>query len=419
MTSAVLLEINAFIDVFDFDWQFNLAHGRMYISLKPSVITDTSGIKGVKAEIRHLYTKVFPEQYILYPPDLATPYAIPIPKINVTPVWGVYQAILTLVLKDGKEYKVSKAFNLCPPDAFNPYTDQLSSDMTMTVDCADGLLFVNDMVCRLYKGELPVKMEYNLTHWFPKESNINPIKNIQSLPYTAAAYNGLNRVSGYNDSYYLFEDNVSVVIRITGEVEKNIRCVPDYSSIYCGMRKLYDDLAECQATPDQYAEAFDEVNMLVWTITVGSQKGKDVSDDILRLEQLLGVSCVCHGCNGERVGPAPGCAAVLDVTATNFNKHLLVRWSNEGVPLGSSVRVSYRPLCETGNPEPYQDIIPDTINTGIIIQAVDQAVKYSGLYQVRVATIVDGRICDAQETDTGNYDSCPEILDINAVAVNK
>ena len=415
MKSGVLLPPNQYIDAFDFALAFDLPFSKIHISLSPSIIKDPSGITGVKAQILHFKKIIFTEQYIFTSPNLADPFSIPLPKVASSPLWGVYQVALTLVLNDGQEFKVVKSFNLCPVSE-NAKESSLTSELSFSVDCIEGMIHLVDFVCRLYRGKLPSRMAYNLTHWFPPESMIAPVKNITSIPYSNYAYNGNNKISGYNDSVYSFDDNISVIIRITGSIEKNVRCVPDFTSIYCGMKAMYDHSKACLMKPDEMAIKFNEAEMLIWAITVGYQKGHDISDNILRLEEILGVSCVCNGCDGEKVGAAPGCAMVFDLEATNINGRVNVQFNTGGVPVGSIVRISAAPYCD--KQMQFTDVIPDKVVSGLVLDTVEFQVKHSGRYRIRVTTFVEGRNCGTQEIDTGVAQSCPQITDINGQSVN-
>jgi hypothetical protein len=416
MKSGVLLPPNSYIDYFDFALVFDLPYSKIHISLSPSIIKDPSGITGVKAEIKHFKKTIFAEQYIYTSPNFSDPFSLPLPKVGSSPMWGVYQVTLTLVLTDGHEFKSVKTFNLCPANDQNAKESSLTSELSLSVDCIEGMIHLVDFVCRLYRGKLPSRMAYNLTHWFPPESQLSPVKNINSLPYSNVAYNGNNKISGYNDSIYSFDDNISVIIRITGSIEKNVRCIPDFTSIYCGMRSMYDHAKACMMQPEEMAKKFNEAEMLLWAITVGYQKGNDISDNILRLEQILGVSCVCHGCDGEKVGAAPGCAMVSQLQASNTNGHIAVQFYAGDVPVGSVIHASAAPYCD--KELNFIDVMPDKVTSGLVMDTIEFNVRYGGRYRVRITTMVDGRNCGTQEVDTGVSQSCPMITDINGQSVN-
>jgi hypothetical protein len=405
------------VTTFDFAEVFNLAKGQIFINLSPSIDLLQVPIKKITVEINHPYKKILPETEIpIAPvPELSSIY-IPLLTIQGVPLWGNYTTIVTLTTPDNQVYKIQKKFNLCPPDGDDPYAVDLASELKIGVDCADGTIYASDFVCKLYKGRLPSSQTYNLVHHFPKEANLKPVQNIHSVPYFGPAYNGLNKIVGYNLSEFKFEDNISVIIKVDASAEKNIRCVPDQESIACGMQKIMADLEECKGGDIDYGRALNEVELLLWSITVGYQKGEDISDDIIRIEKLLNIECRCMGCPGERVGKGLGCQTITSLQASNDNGILRVSWNSAGVPDGSLVRVSIRQHCQQEQSLDWRVLWPDATTAGGL-QEVSYLVTPGAMYEVQAVTIVNGAECGAEYTTTDNADDCPQIVEISSKSV--
>lgn len=306
------LPANPFVTVFDFRLHFNLADGTINIDLSPSTIVDASGIKGVKVSIKKPDNTIIDSgNYAFTPANINSIYTVFMPMVLNSFMWGVYTVTLTLSFVDVAyaDSPLTKTRNLCAPNGDDPYSNDMKGSIQLSVDCIAGTLMARGFCGYAYMGIPPSSETYNITRYYPPEAELLPQKGISVMPFSVDAYTGLNKVSGLNLSYYDFTDNVFATVRIVATTEKNVRCGADMDAIYCGMASFYDQLAACNASQQEFNNAFGEINALLWLTTAGVSENKDVEPYIDRLEKLLGIECGCASCGGllagTKVGPAP------------------------------------------------------------------------------------------------------------------
>jgi hypothetical protein len=411
---SMYLPANPYISSFDYVLQFDLTDGTIKIDLSPSVIIDASGLQ-VKIAITKPDQSIADLGVVFDAGNINQIYSYALPKVQGVFMWGMYQVKATLLISNLAEFTLVKKFNLCAPDSKNPYSNDMTGTIILSVDCAFGTLMARGFCGSAYKQQPPIAEEYSLTRYYPPEAEMLPQKNLTVIPFVVDAYIGVNTVKGVNISTYDFGDNVFVHIRVVATATKNVRCGLDMDSIYCGMKALLDSLASCNATKEQYNNAFGEINALLWTVTTGTNENKDVEPYIERLEQLLGVECNCLACAGERVGPScvPLCpqptnvSALVDTTVDPPALKVSFTADRIQIPL---VNVQYRLYCDpAGNPQ-WIDLGNQEITQATTILAIP--IDDPSTYQVKVTSVMaDGSHCEPVIiVAPGN---CAQAVDIN------
>lgn len=406
-----IIPANNYINTFDFRLQFDLNEGLIKTDLSPSDIIDASGIT-VTFSIKRP-DNVIVSGGTLIPENINAILTTVLPRIQNTFIWGIYTVTATLTIGN-KTYTLIKTFNLCAPDSSNPFTTEITGNLVIQSDCEKGTITVSGFCGYAYKQQQPVTETYNMTRYYPPEAELLPQKNLAVLPFVADAYIGDNTVKGVNISTYDFGDNIFVILRAVASATKEVHCGFDLETIYCGMTNLLDKVMACQPSATDYINAFGEINALLWTVTAGLSAGKDVEPYIERLEELLGVECLCSACAGEKVGTTltHQCPQVNNATAsidTSVPEDNRLKVGYTATAPISAVNIQYRPFCDPSVNTAWTDAGNFEIGENIIQAfSIEDPVNY----QVKITSVLsDGSSCEPVILRAAG--ECPQVVDIN------
>jgi hypothetical protein len=300
--SGITLPANSYCKVYDYRVGFDLKRGKLTFDISPTVFQDTAGFIGASLIVTSPSGIAAPEGFVIIPGDMAKVYEINLPKVNGVYHWGAYTISSQITLQGNivSQPLVKQEF-LSPPDCKGDI-NYIIGMINITVDCKKGAIIGRGFSGYAYNGKMPISEEIEITRYYPPEAELAPQKDITKIPFVIPAYEGINKFKGINTSTYDEGDNITVIVEIKASEEKNVRCLIDYEALYCGVQNELAALRSCDAPPEVYNKNFTEINALLWTVTAGSVEGKDVSEEIARLEQLLGIDCSCQACAGKRVG---------------------------------------------------------------------------------------------------------------------
>lgn len=295
-----ILPANPYVDAYDFKETFDLKAGKILFDISPTVFKDISGFRGVSIQITTPAGIIAPQGYVIDNTDPQKVYAVDIPKVRDGYRWGNYEIKSTIFLNGEIEGTLIKQSFLSPPDC-SGQSNTLAGTIQLTVDCLKGSITGRGFTGYAYQGLMPVSEVWDITRYYPVEAELPPQK-IAKLPFVIEAYEGVNKFKGTNTATYNLGNNIFVVVEIKAVDEKNVRCLVDYDVLFCAVQNQLAAMRACDSSPAAYTKNFSEINALLWTVTAGSVEGKDMSEEIARLEQLLNIDCSCQACAGKRIG---------------------------------------------------------------------------------------------------------------------
>jgi hypothetical protein len=288
----------------------NLCLGNLYVSLSPSVfINDASdsppffganNVLGAKIKVLNPYgveIKSYGSSYDIVPPMTGI-YQLAIPTQAGTMQYGVYTVSVQLADSDSTTYEVTKTVHICTYDKNqNPCDDRLR----LVASCKNGKLTILLSEPPLFKGVYSQSRTQTIVVNFPTESGATPITSTFGN-FSVQLFEGVYKVVVNVCATYNLGDNVLIRLPYSVTMEKNVKCLLDYTCIWPRIKQLWDKInSDCsQADKDISTAIAIEASLLIPTIQLANDAGEDASDYISQLEKLLGCVCTCD-CNGSPI----------------------------------------------------------------------------------------------------------------------
>lgn len=288
----------------------NLCLGNLYVSLSPSVFINdaadsppffgANNVLGAKIKILNPYNveiKSYGSSYDIVPPMTGI-YQLPIPTQAGTMQYGVYTVSVQLTDSDSTTYEVTKTVHICSYDKNqNPCDDRLR----LVASCKNGKLTILLSEPPLFKGVYSQSRTQTIVVNFPTESGATPITSTFGN-FSVQLFEGVYKVVVNVCATYNLGDNVLIRLPYSVTMEKNVKCLLDYTCIWPRIKQLWDKInSDCsQADKDISTAIAIEASLLIPTIQLANDAGEDASDYIAQLEKLLGCVCTCD-CNGSPI----------------------------------------------------------------------------------------------------------------------
>ena len=303
--------------------------GKFYIDTTPSVwITNNSAspafngalnVLGVKVQITNPYgviIKSYGSSYDIAPP-MTSVYEGTIPTQAGTTQYGTYTVSLELTDSGGTtKYYVSKTINVCTYDKNqNPCDDRLR----LVASCKNGTLTVYVSEPPLFKGVYAQSKTQSWTVEYPTSSG--HANTVSAYGYfSVQLFEGVYNVSGSVCAMYNLGDSVYIRLPYTVSLDKNVKCLLDYTCIYPRIKQLNDKIdSDCsQADKDANASTVLDALRLIKSAELANDAGEDASDYIEDLEVLLGCKCTCDCSGSPIVNGAP--STNMAITGCNVIK---------------------------------------------------------------------------------------------------
>jgi hypothetical protein len=408
---SVIVPANPYWANLEFHSEFNLLTGKLTVDLTGSTFAPGTGVYAtVQVKFPNGQSPVIT---LNLPTDKAV---MDIPKLlNGIYWWGNYTITVTAYWPGSGSQALAKEFSLTPPDCVGE-SNEAKGTLQITVDCQDGALVGRGFSGYAYKGKMPASEQYDITRYYPAEAGLLPQAGITMVPFEVDAWEGDNLFKGTNTSRYDLDDGFTVVMRINAEAKKKVHCSIDYSKLWAGVQEVLKNLRSCDAT-QQKNISLGEINALLWVVTAGTAEGKNMGDEVERLEQLLGIDCNCAALSGTQVvpGQCAGCAcpAVRNLQATyNADEGTVdISVDTSGIDTSFKLRVAYKNVC---NPENLGDHIISTGDYEVTggVQTISVPVPMEAMYEMSVAVVrSDGVTCVPEVTSTNNVDACGVVID--------
>jgi len=281
----------------------NTCDGDFIIDASPSVfIADgASNVLGAKVKITNPYgviIKSYGSDYDILPP-LTDTYTQAIPTQAGKQQQGVYTVVLQVTDADGTTYEVTKSVNVCssyPSDTY-PCDERIK----ITANCTTGKVSIAISEPPTFKGKFAQSKVQEWTVYYPTASGLEPLVTTNSY-FSVQLFQGVYRIEGFCCATYNMGDNVLVSLNYNASIEKNIKCLLDYTCIWPQVKKLNEKINSNCSEKDKQAASLMVLDTLrlITSAELANKAGEDASDYISELEELLGCECTCD-CSGSPI----------------------------------------------------------------------------------------------------------------------
>lgn len=301
----------------------NVCIGQFTIDLSPSVFlgSGASSVLGARVQITNPYGVVIKAYgsgaYDIVPPMTAA-YEIDIPTQASKIQYGVYTIAVKLVDAGGTEYVVTKTVNVC---TYTSDSHPCDERLRVVADCKNGKLSVALAEPPVFKGKFADSMTHSIDVTYPTASGLADFTTTYQN-FNLALFQGVYLFEVEVCATYDMGDNVYLQLPYTVSLEKNVKCLLDYTCIYPAIKRLHDKIdSNCsQKDKDNYASIALSAVFALQTAEMANLAGEDASTYISDLEELLGCQCTCDCSgspivNGEPAGDVTveGCAVTSTV----------------------------------------------------------------------------------------------------------
>ena len=286
----------------------DLCGGNFLVDVTPSTFlpggTSTSGgVQGACVRITNPVGVII-KNYCTSGFDIEPPMTgvvkVGIPLIASNYAYGTYTIDVKLVDHDGNFWVVTKNVNICPPDPENKTRKTGCLGVSIQGNCSTGKVIIMLNQVPNYKGVGSTTQVNAIQVDFPAASTPFPTT---FGSFSMVLYEGSWKVTGTVCATYPYGDNVYFKVKYTVKGEKDIKCTLDKCCVTAALDELRLKLkADC--TSEEKTDTFvkistanDLVNLAEWF----AQCGKDPSDVINELEDLLGCQCTCQCNDGEPI----------------------------------------------------------------------------------------------------------------------
>lgn len=288
----------------------NLCLGNFYVSLSPSVfINDASdsppffganNVLGAKIKIINPYgveIKSYGSSYDIVPPMTGI-YQLAIPTQAGTIQYGTYTIAAKLTDSDSRTYEVVKTVNVC---TYNKDQNPCDDRLRLVASCKNGRLTVLLSEPPLFKGFYSQSRTQTIVVNFPTQSGATPVTSTFGN-FSVQLFEGVYKVVVNVCATYNLGDNVLIRLPYSVTMEKNVKCLLDYTCIWPRIKQLWDKInSDCsEADKAKSSEIAIEASLLIPTIQLANDAGEDASPYIEQLERLLGCVCTCD-CSGSPI----------------------------------------------------------------------------------------------------------------------
>lgn len=282
----------------------DLCAGVFYVDITPSIWIGSGeeNVTGAKVQITNPFgvvIKPYGSSYEIAPSlsggmDAAISFNVPTIAGNYQ--YGNYK--VDVQLTDGSNaWVVSKTVSICEPDKNNKTRSYGSLSAQLNGICKDGKVYVIVDTVPNYKGAVVESQVNDFTLLYPTVSEVSPLETSYTS-FSVQLYEGEYKISGEICATYNLGDNIYVKIKYKVKREKDIKCIIDECCVFAKLEDINFQInASCTpAEKEKYGSITLEALRLLKTAQLAGECGKDPSEYITELENLLECRCTCN-CN--------------------------------------------------------------------------------------------------------------------------
>lgn len=280
----------------------NVCAGQFIIDASPSTFigAGAANVLGIKVQITNPYgvvIKSYGSTYNIVPPNTGN-FSYNIPTQAGKYQFGIYNISLELTDADNAKYYSTQTVNVCSYTKDNYPCDER---LQLIASCKNGTLTILVAEPPVFKGQYAQSKTQEWTLDYPTASGLEPLVSTNSN-WSVQLFPGVYKISGTVCATYNMGDNFLLSLPYNATVEKNVKCVLDYSCIYPRIAQLNENLNnDCSEAQKQYyiSLTFDALRYLRFA-ELANEAGEDASPYIVELEKLLGCTCSCD-CSGSPI----------------------------------------------------------------------------------------------------------------------
>lgn len=279
----------------------DICAGSFKVDITPSIFADGGelNVLGAKVKIinpQGITIKDYPSStYDIAsadPMDGISTLAIPTEAGNYK--YGTYTIIVQLFDADNTVYEISKTVSICAPNSKDKTKNYgiLSADLIGR--CKDGKLSVIVNTPPTYKGNLVESTLIDLTLEYPTSSGLDELTT-ELDAFSVQLFEGVYKLTGDICATYNYGDNVYASVPYRIKVKKEIFCSVDETCVLENIRDLQVQLDE-NCDPNKAQAIYNKILLslsYLKTAQLAADAGVDPSEEIGKLQDLLGCKCTC------------------------------------------------------------------------------------------------------------------------------
>ncbi len=280
----------------------DLCEGEFIIDLSPSIFIGggASNVLGARVKIINPYgvvIKPYGSGYDIAPPMTAA-YTQDIPTQAAKPQYGIYEVAVQLTDAGGATYEVTKKINVC---TYTSDSHPCDERLRVIPSCKNGTVTVAVSEPPTFKGLYAEDRTISLKVDYPTASGLPQFTTTYGN-FSLALFQGVYKFDLTVCATYNMGDNIYLKLPYTLKMDKNVKCLLDYTCIWPRVKQLKDKIdAGCsQKDAENYANIALNVVFLFTAAELANDAGADASDFISELEELLGCQCTCD-CSGSPI----------------------------------------------------------------------------------------------------------------------
>lgn len=337
----------------------NLCLGKFFIDASPTVYIGTGydNVLGYRVKIVNPYgvtIRPYGLSYDIAPAlsgGIAGIVAINIPTQAGKIQYGVYTISLQLTDEDSTVYEVTKSVNVCGYSKDqNPCDDRLQ----VISSCKNGTLTIYLSEPPVFRGFYVQSKTQSVVITYPTSSGVSPLTS-EYGSFSVQLFEGVYKIVATVCATYNLTDNVLIRLPYSVTVEKNVKCLLDYTCIWPRIKQLNDRINEnCSEAERQLNSSIVlDALRLIKTAELANDAGEDASPYINDLETLLGCVCTCDCSGSPIVNSSPstnltieGCSVtketvgLTDVYTIGPNSYILTVDPNQNIVTVSNPEIN-------------------------------------------------------------------------------
>lgn len=231
-------------------------------------------------------------------PPMSDVYEFNIPLTAANFQYGTYLFSVKLTDGDGNEYEIEDIpVKICAPDKKDKTKKKGCLGAKMDGDCVNGKLKIIIDTPPNYQGKMVESQENDFQLLYPTVSEVEPF-DFTLNAIIVQLYEGEYKLTGTVCATYNLGNDVYVEVLYDVKCSKNIKCIIDFCCVEAKLAefnaKLKTDCTDKER--EQTSSVIFDTMRLLDSAKLAANCGKDPSDLVSELENLLGCVCTCT-CN--------------------------------------------------------------------------------------------------------------------------
>jgi hypothetical protein len=296
----------------------DLCLGKFFVDLTPTLyksLTANQDVLGAKVKITNPYgfpVKDYGIGYDILPPmDSIFSFDIPTQSNNFQ--WGTFIVSIEITDANGDKYEITENTTICQPNPKDKRVRYGNLYGKIKGLCKVGKVLIQVDEPPTYQGVAAESKTQEYTLNYPAGTIAIPLVSIQPS-FETVLYEGIYKLQGDVCATYNYGNHNFVKVPYKVLVDKNIMCLVDECAVASFMLNLTKELrTDSCKDKENLSNVLLSVVTELETIRIATECGEDVSDNIKKLYEIIGIECIV-GNLGTPVGAigTPASSIVLD-----------------------------------------------------------------------------------------------------------